>query len=218
MQAPKKTKEKKKIDEGNKSKGMVVLPYVEGVSERISRTLKTYNIASAMRPHCSLRKMLVHPKDKRDPLQTTDVIYNIPCKNCDKSYVGETGRKFGKRMDEHKSEAEKAGATVRTRAARKESQSTVNKSAITDHVVGENHVINWDEAKIIGKETDKYKRWVKEAIEIRKQRTTMNRDEGQFNLSHVFDDLLVAKTSRNTVSKQPKSSAINTGSSLHHQC
>ena len=115
-------------------------------------------------------------------------------------------------MDEHKSEAEKAGATVRTRAARKESQSTVNKSAITDHVDGENHVINWDEAKIIGKETDKYKRWVKEAIEIRKQRTTMNRDEGQFNLSHVriiYQDLLVEKTSCNTVTKQPELSAIN---------
>ena len=51
--------------------------------------------------------MLVHPKDKKEPRETTDVVYSIPCKNCDKQYIGETGRKFGLRVDEHKSEAEK---------------------------------------------------------------------------------------------------------------
>ncbi len=29
------------------------------------------------------------------------------CKNYDVSYVGETGRKFGKRLDEHRKEAAK---------------------------------------------------------------------------------------------------------------
>ncbi len=38
----------------------------------------------------------------------------------------------------------------------------------------------------------------KEAISIRKQGTPMNRDEGQYNLSHVYDDLLVDKRTRNT--------------------
>ena len=40
-----------------------------------------------------------------------------------------------------------------------------------------------------------YKRWVKEAIEIRKRRgATMNRDEGQYFLSHIFDELLLDKS------------------------
>ena len=56
-----------------------------------------------------------------------------------------------------------------------------------------NHLINWDEAKIIGKKRDRYKRWIKEAIAIKKQGTFMNRDEGQYQLSHVFDDLLGKK-------------------------
>ena len=51
------------------------------------------------------------------------------------SYIGETGRKFGKRLEEHKAEAEKVASNIRTRASRKVSQSTVNKPAITDHVV-----------------------------------------------------------------------------------
>ena len=56
---------------------MVVLPYVQGVTENISRTLKQYNIASAMKTHTTLRSLLVHPKDKRDPLHATDG-YEIP--------------------------------------------------------------------------------------------------------------------------------------------
>ena len=138
---PKKVKPKKKGD-ASRSLGMVVIPYVEGLSERFSRVLKSYNISTAMKPHCTLRNILVHPKDKRDPLNTTDVIYSIPCKNCNTPYIGETGRKFGKRLDEHKAESERAVTSVRTRASRKDSQSTINKSAITDHVMDKYHVID----------------------------------------------------------------------------
>ncbi|XP_072048673.1 ATP-binding cassette sub-family C member 5-like [Amphiura filiformis] len=73
-----------------------------------------------------------------------------------------TGRKFGKRIEEHRAEAEKAGATVRTRASRKASESKVNKSAITDHVMDKDHIIDWEEARVVGKEADRYKRWIKE--------------------------------------------------------
>ncbi|XP_072022070.1 uncharacterized protein [Amphiura filiformis] len=86
--------------------------------------------------------------------------------NCDLSYIGETGRKFGKRLDEHKTEAEKIGDNIKTRATRKASQSVVHKSAITGHVVENNHVIDWEKARIVGKGSNRYKRWIKEAITI----------------------------------------------------
>ena len=71
----------------------------------------------------------------------------------------------------------------------------------------------------MGRESDRYKRWIKETITVRKQGATMNRDEEQYHLNHVFDDLLVDKTSRNTragnaVAKQHSSKAI-IRSSLH---
>ncbi|XP_072048491.1 uncharacterized protein [Amphiura filiformis] len=151
---PKPVKERTKKSDATKSKGLVVIPYVEGVSERISRVFKSYNIATAMKPHCTLRNLLVHPKDKREPHNSTDVIYSIPCRNCDLSYIGETGRKFGKRLDEHTTEAGKIGDNIKTRSTRKASQSVVHKPAITDHVVENNHVIDWKEARIVGKETN----------------------------------------------------------------
>ena len=73
-----------------------------------------------------------------------------------------------------------------TRASRKQSLSSIHKSLVTDHVVEKNHVIGWDRAKVIGIEQNRYKRCVKEAIEIRKRRgTTMNRDQGQY-FFHTF--------------------------------
>ena len=53
--------------------------------------------------------------------------------------------------------------------ARKESLTTVYKSAVTDHVVEHNHVMGWKDSKVIGTEQNKLKRWIKEAIEIRKR-------------------------------------------------
>ena len=116
MQAPKRKKATKNKKDGPKSCGLVVIPYVEGVSERVARVYKSYNITTAMQPHCSLRQMLVHPKDKRNLLNTTKVINCAPCENCKKAYIGETGRKFGKRLEDHRVDTEKVETNFRTRA------------------------------------------------------------------------------------------------------
>ena len=65
------------------------------------------------------------------------------------------------------------------------------RSAITDHAMKENHVIDWDCAKIVERERDDQARGVKEAVYIRIL-PNMNRDEGRHHLSHLYDDLLGA--------------------------
>ena len=55
-----KSKEKNK----EKSRCVVTLPYVQGVTEPVQRILKHHDITSAVRPHRNLRQILVHPKDK----------------------------------------------------------------------------------------------------------------------------------------------------------
>ena len=116
-----------------------------------------------MKPHCTLTNMLLHPNDMRDPLNTKDVIYSVPCKNCPVSYIGETGKKFGKRLEEHRAETEKK-LSYGIRATRKDSHSVVHKSAISDQVVNNNHLIDWSKPKIIGKEINRDKRWIKKAL------------------------------------------------------
>jgi len=81
-----------------KSRGMVTVPYVKGLSEAFSRILKTYRICTAVRPHTTLRNLLVHPKDRISDEEKPKVVYKILCKNCERVYVGETGRPLGARV------------------------------------------------------------------------------------------------------------------------
>ena len=77
-----------------------------------------------------------------------------------------------------------------TRAARRESEAEYNKSAITDHVNQHNHVINWNDVKILAREQDRHKRWIREAIEIHKKGNTMNRDGGNYQLPAIYHSLI----------------------------
>ena len=49
--------------------------------------------------------------------EKTELIYRVPCNNCSSSYVGETGRKFGLRINEHKNEVDSFTAGTQTRAS-----------------------------------------------------------------------------------------------------
>ena len=72
-------------------------------------------------------------------------------------------------MKEHQKEVEAHKKRKYTSSSRKQSQSEENKSAITDHVNQENHVIDWNEATIIARESDKTTRWIREAVKIRQE-------------------------------------------------
>ena len=117
--------------------------------------------------------------------------------NCDKTYIGETGRKFGVRLQEHRTEVESKTGRTFTRSLRASSLTKHNKSALTDHVTQENHVINWSQATVIDRERERFTRRIKEAIHIRKEgKQAMNRDEGSYQLSHVYDRFLDTASSR----------------------
>ena len=96
------------------------------------------------------------------------------------------------RVKEHREEAEKISGGMRfTRGNRKLSEKERWSSAITDHIVHKNHVMNWDSAKLRQRESDWKVRGIKEAIWIRKAPGNINRDEGRRTLPPLYDDLLV---------------------------
>jgi len=64
-----------------------------------------------------------------------------------------------------------------------------NKSAITDHASSENHVIDWENVKVIDRESDKTGRLIREEIWIRTTEN-VNQDEGSYQPSHIWGKLL----------------------------
>ena len=62
-------------------------------------------------------------------------------------------------------------------------------SAIGEHSINHNHQIKIDDVQVIAREDHFWKRKIREAIEIRTQKPTLNRDAG-YDLPAIYDDLL----------------------------
>ena len=142
------------------------------------------------------------PKDKISRDDTSSCVYKIDCNNCDGCYVGETGRNFSYRLQEHIDDVEdhEAGG-VNTRTSRASVSKEQHKSAITDHMAEHNHVPNWKDASILTKEHNERKRKIKEAIWIRRHPNNINRYNGaQYKLSRVYDNII-----RQTTTPPPQS-------------
>ena len=170
---------------------MVVLPYVQGLSEATSQIMKKYNANTAMKPHNTIKRSLVRPKEKVEPQKMCERVYSITCKNCNAKYIGETKRTLETHIKEHKEDVEEA-STCRpyTRSNRKTSEEEMHESVITDHMTQQNHIVDWAGAKFKDRESDWRKRCINKAILIRKTKNSMNRDEGRYRLSHIYDNLL----------------------------
>ena len=80
-------------------KATVTLPYVQGLSEPIKRILEEVDIRVRFRPNTSLKKLLVKPKDPVPVERRTGIVYQIPCKDCSQTYVGQLARSIVDRIN-----------------------------------------------------------------------------------------------------------------------
>ena len=144
-----------------------------------------------------MRERLVHPKDKIEKTEQGGVVYKIPCQNCENSYIGETGRLFKTRLDEHRKEAEMESKQRKfTRSERIEAEGTLYKSAITDHVMRTNHIIDWEGAEVLDHESFVRSRQVRESIWIKRNTpAVLNRDQGAYQLPQIYNQVIAAPPS-----------------------
>ena len=79
----------------------ISIPYVQGVSEPIKKVLAQVDIEVALKPHRMLSSVFRKPKDRILESEKSGLVYEIPCRDCDAIYVGETGRSLKTRKREH---------------------------------------------------------------------------------------------------------------------
>ena len=78
-----------------------VLPYINGISQPLTRLLRKHYIRVFNKPLKTLQQEFHSPKS-RPPIDLQhNVVYNIFCADCPWSYVGDTGRCFETRRKEH---------------------------------------------------------------------------------------------------------------------
>lgn len=163
----KKDKKKEMEKEKEKPRGYVVLPYIKGVSERLQRCFQKRQINLYHKAGQTLRQVLVHPKDKMKPSEQCGVVYQADCQVCGDSYIGETERSLGERVDEHEKSIAKRDY----------------KSALSQHQEETGHQVLkgeplMDNIKILEKEIREPHRKVLEAINIRLKEAALNRNVG----------------------------------------
>ncbi|XP_072025293.1 uncharacterized protein [Amphiura filiformis] len=162
----------KQCDSESSSKNktfVVVVPYVQGLSEKVKRILGSYGVSVVFKPHQTLRQLLVAPKDKPREEDKSGVVYRVPCEGCEKVYVGETKRTLGERLKEH---------TAKT---------TSNQSALAEHSKDTGHKPDIGNVKVLCREDKFLPRKVREAIKIKQETSpTLNRDGAENFLEYMI--------------------------------
>ena len=185
-----------KTRDREKNKGHVIIPYVQGTSERLRRVLKQYNIGTTFRPINKISQMIVHPKDQLNKEDKCGVVYEVACNNCNKTYIGETGRKLSTRITEHKKDYESSAMPgVSTRASHQNASTEIHKSAITDHMIQQNHIPDWKNNKVLSQDLDNITRKIRESNWIRRK-DNLNRDHGAYHLPDIYNSICLLRYSR----------------------
>ena len=161
----------KLANQGVQSKGHIVIPYTQGLCESIKRICGRYGIQTHFKGGTTIKNLLVSPKDKDPMVNQSSAIYWYQCGDlgCDDEYIGETSRTFGERYKEHLKAP----------------------SAIHHHSTITGHTTNHNNFQIIGREGHNLARNIKESIYIRVNNPSLNNNIGKFNLSHIWDRVLL---------------------------
>ncbi len=77
------------------------LPYVKGVTERISKVQRNNGVKGGFKPLNTLRTRFLRPKDKLTTFQSRCVVYRVNCLDCSFTYYGQTDRALATRIKEH---------------------------------------------------------------------------------------------------------------------
>ena len=100
-----------------------------------------------------------------EPLRSCQV-YNFTCRSCNASYIGKTFRHMKVRVSEHQ------GVSPRTGKHLKGTLST----SVRNHMLDCNHVVAWDDFKVLGRESNHWLLEIKESLFIKRDRPSLNKN------------------------------------------
>jgi len=80
-----------------------VIPYIKGIPKRFYSIIHDSSDKLAFSLNNKLNGLIKLYKDSSPRMNHSNVIYKILCKDCNASYVGQTGRRLAIRLKEYKS-------------------------------------------------------------------------------------------------------------------
>ena len=156
--------------QNNTPKPHITVSYYRGLSESVKKRCSNYGVQVYFRGGTAIKNLLMAPKDLDPMMKKSGVIYSYKCGRveCDEEYIGESSRTFGERFKEHQKVP----------------------SPIFDHFNTTGHSISVENFNIVGREDQNLKRAIKEALYIRVNNPSLNKNVGKYHLPHIWDEVL----------------------------
>lgn len=111
------------LTEENVNKSWFTIPFVLNISDKFKNIIKDLNIK-----FFSLNNIIKTHKDPLPNKAKKNVVYKIYCKDCDVSYIGQTGRTLKTRISEYRNDIRR---------------NTQNHTVITEYRLDHNHNFDW---------------------------------------------------------------------------
>ena len=157
-------------DRQHEHRNYPIHPWVVSVHPRV---LSHLDIRVAFRPFRTLRQELVHPRDFVPELRRNRVVYAIPCNQCPRCYIGQTGRSLEQCLGEHR------------RALRKRN---VLASVVAQHVFTLGHQNDLSKAWVMDSHPHTQTRCLLESWYILREQAPLNSEKG--TLPEIYTNLL----------------------------
>ena len=143
-------------------KQYVSLPLLPQLNNKLRKVFKKVGYTVSFKSPSNIKDILTNSNKDRLPNNSFPGVYMVTCE-CSAKYVGQTKNSVKKRCKQHE---------------KKVFLGQINDSAISAHANKYNHQIKWEDTKTLAREPYFFKRSVREALEIKRNKTGPNEDLG----------------------------------------
>ena len=127
------------------------MPYIQGLYEMIKMVLKKFDIGIYCNASTTVQTTVSKGwSNGTQSISNAGVVYSISCQNCNRIYIGQTGRELQERVKEHK------------RAVTKNCIS----NALARHAHETNHDLDFEKIRVIQREKNSRTRLLLESYSI----------------------------------------------------
>ena len=142
------------------------IPYFKSSASSLKKSLTRYDVSTSFHSNTNLKSLLSHTKSATPVFNVKNVIYKIPCGDCNQFYIGQTSRPLIKRIKEHE-------ACFRLNNHTDSSTGNI-KSAPVKHGRDNGHRISWKSTSILTTSDTKGQRNLLEHAAISTLKPDMN--------------------------------------------
>lgn len=157
------------------NKPYVTIPYINRNSLGYQKMFKKYGYNTAFSTNNRNKKHFSKLKTAEPVMNVSNIVYSIPCSDCQKIYVGNTSQQLKKRLTQHKSDT----------------RLKPNSTGLAIHANAESHVFDYNNTTILDRETQCHKRNISEMLHIQATLdTNVNKRTDTQSLNNIYKKMI----------------------------